>query len=437
MDSKKMGFWGLTSFVAGSQVGSGIFLLPISLAVFGAAGLTSWFISGSAAMILALVFAKLSAHNPKLGGPHTFIENAFGEKLGFFSAWTYWIISWLSTSLEVVAIVAYLGPLLKNPHPVVNLFLGLFIILFVTYLNLRAVRFSAGLEFVLTLLKLLPILLIPIAGVFFFNKSHFVPFNPTADGTINVVNAATLLTFWGFLGLESATASTNSFINPSKTIPRALIVGTMIVTVTYIFTSSMIMGILHPKVLAASRTPFADAAQIMFGGNWHLLFSITAAIVCLGNLNVWTLTSGQIALGSANDGHLPKFFAKKNASNTPKWGIIISSLGMVPVLFIAMNHAFISVVGFLIDICVTSFLFIYLLSVLSYLKIFWKDQVTGKVSVIYLLIGFFAMLFCLWILYSSGIKMTLYASLIVVAGLPMYFWKIKKGFARVNIVDEK
>ncbi|MBX9744955.1 MAG: amino acid permease, partial [Chlamydiales bacterium] len=85
---KKMGFWAVTSLVAGSQIGTGIFLLPSSMAPFGAAGLTSWLITATGAMLLAFVFARLSANIPKAGGPHAFIESAFGRTFGFFSAWT-------------------------------------------------------------------------------------------------------------------------------------------------------------------------------------------------------------------------------------------------------------------------------------------------------------------------------------------------------------
>lgn len=83
---KKMGFWTVTSLVAGSQIGTGIFLLSASMAAFGAVGLSSWLITATGAILLALVFARLSAHIPKTGGPHAFIEHAFGKTLGFFSA---------------------------------------------------------------------------------------------------------------------------------------------------------------------------------------------------------------------------------------------------------------------------------------------------------------------------------------------------------------
>lgn len=417
MDSRKMGFWAVTSLVAGSQIGTGIFLLPASLAAFGAAGLSSWLITASGALLLALVFARLCAHIPKTGGPHTFIEAAFGRTLGFFSVWTYWVISWLSSPLVVVSIVSYLSPVIGHLHPVANLILEMALLAFITGLNLSGVRSAGRVEFVLTLLKLLPLLLVPIAGLFFFNQAHFFPFNPTSEPTIDVLNAAALLTFWGFIGVESATTPADSVENPQKTIPRAVITGTLIVALVYIFSSTVIMGVVPPEQLAQSKAPFADAAQIIFGGNWYLLISIAASIVCLGTLNAWVLTSGQIALGGAYDGHLPQLFTVKNEQGAPKWGLIISALGMIPILILAMNQNLVSLINFTIDVSVTAFLFVYTLSVLSYFKLF------GKKGPVAFLIGAGALTFCGWALYSSGIQMIGLASLITLTGVPVYFWK--------------
>lgn len=435
MNSQKMGFWSVTSLVAGSQIGTGIFLLPMSLAAFGAAGLSSWLITATGAILLALVFARLCAHYPKTGGPHTFIETAFGRSFGFFSAWTYWVISWLSSTLVVISIVTYLTPVFGHLHPITTLLLELSFLAFITGLNLSGVRSAGRVEFFLTLLKLLPLLLVPIAGLFFFNPSHFTPFNPTSESTIDVLNAAALLTFWGFVGVESATTPADSVENPKKTIPRAVITGTLIVAVVYMFSSTMIMGIVPPEVLAHSKAPFADAAQIVFGGNWYLLISIAASIVCLGTLNAWVLTSGQIALGAASDGHLPQIFTIKNSNGAPKWALIISACGMIPVLILAMNQNLVSLVNFTIDVSVTAFLFIYTLSVLSYLKLFWRNSQTGVLSITGILIGSGALLFCGWALYSSGIQMIALASLITLTGIPFYLWKNRTQLIDLDIQE--
>jgi len=412
-----MGFWAVTSLVAGSQIGTGIFLLPASLAAFGAVGLTSWLVTATGAMLLAFVFAHLASKMPKTGGPHTFIESAFGRRFGFFSAWTYWVISWLSTPMVVISVISYLGPLLGKLSPALTFFLEVCILLLVTGINLMGVRSAGRIEFVFTLLKLLPLVIVPAAGLFYFNGAHFVPFNPTGESTISVLNAAALLTLWGFIGVECATTPADSVENPQKTIPRAIITGTLLVAIVYIISSVVIMGVVPPEALASSQAPFADAAAIIFGGNWYLVISLAASIVCLGTLNAWVLTSGQIALGAAKDGHLPELLSAKNERGAPKWALVVSSLGMLPVLLVTLNKDLISQVNFIIDVSVTAFLFVYVMSVASYLKLFWRDGLKT------IMIGTGALAFCAWALYSSGIKMVCLAGCITLAGLPVYLWK--------------
>ncbi len=421
----KIGFWSVTSLVIGSQIGSGILLLPASLAHFGAMGLVSWILTASGALLLALIFAHLCSKIPKTGGPHTYIEAAFGKKPAFYSAWTYWVISWMSTTAVVIALVGYLTPIFGNEDPVVNLFLEIIILAFITLLNLLGVGTAGRMESIFTFLKVLPLLIVPAAGLFFVNWDHFTPFNPTGNSTVSTLNAAALLTLWGFIGVESATTPAGSVINPSKTIPKAIVFGTLVVALVYIANSFVVMGVVPSESLSHSKAPFADASQLIFGGNWHLLISITAAIVCLGTINAWILTSGQIALGAADDGHFPKIFNKKNARGAPGWSLIISSCGMIPLLVLTMDHNLINQVNQVIEISVTAFLFVYVMSVLSYLKLVFQYREASVIHFVRLLIGVLALIFCGWALFSSGLKMVGLAVLITLSGIPVYILKNK------------
>jgi APA family basic amino acid/polyamine antiporter len=427
--NRKIGFWSLTSLVAGSQIGSGIFLIPASLAVFGAIGLSSWLITAVGALLLALVFSKLSSEVSKTGGPHTFIEAAFGKTFGFFSAWTYWVISWVSTPIVIISVVTYLSPLWGQQTPFINFILEIIILFFITALNLAGVNRAGRAEFIFTLLKLLPLLLVPLFGLFFIKLDHFIPFNPSQEPNLQVLNAAALLTLWGFIGLECATAPADEVKNPKKTIPMAIVTGTLIVAFVYIFSSFVVMGVVPPQALMNSKAPFADAASIIFGGNWSVIISVAASIVCLGTLNAWILTSGQIALGAAHDGHFPQFFKTKNKAGAPFWGLIISSLGIVPILFLMLDLSLVDQINSIIDISVTAFLFIYFLSVLSYLQFLWKKLRMGSSDFWGILIGLGALTFCLWALYASGIRMLACATFIPLAGIPFYLWNRRKNLS--------
>lgn len=424
---QKMGFWSVSSLVIGSQIGSGIFLLPASLGAFGAIGLTSWLITATGAILLALIFARLCTRFPKTGGPHVYVAAAFGKTAAFYCAWTYWVISWVSTTAVLIAIVGYLTPIVGKMSSIATITVELAVLGLIVWINILGVRRAGQVEFVFTLLKILPLVIVPLGGLWFLNASHFTPFNPTNHTTLGALNAAALFTLWGFIGVESATTPADSVINPKKTIPRAIVFGTLIVAFVYMFSTFVIMGVLPSSVLLHSPAPFSDAASVIFGGNWHIFISLAAAIVCIGTLNAWVLTSSQIALGAANDGHLPALFSVKNKNNVPIWGLVISSAGIVPILILTLDIDLISQVNRIIDVSVTAFLLVYLASVFSCLKLTIEDQRTKKHLRIDVLIGILALMFCGWALWSSGVKMVCYALLITATGMPIYFWQKNKN----------
>src|SRR5271163_1332369 len=126
--SQKIGFWAVFALVAGSQIGSGVFMQPASLAPFGIYSIFGWLISSGGAIALALVFSWLVTKHPKTGGPCVYAEVAFGKTVGFFIGWTYWVISWVSTTVLFVASIGYLSPLLGHPSASVRLILELLLL---------------------------------------------------------------------------------------------------------------------------------------------------------------------------------------------------------------------------------------------------------------------------------------------------------------------
>jgi len=98
-----MGFWMATALVVGNMIGSGIFLLPSSLAKFGSISIIAWIITAIGAVALALVFAALGRSYPHTGGPYAYAKHAFGEFVGFLTAWGYWIAVWVGNAAIAVA----------------------------------------------------------------------------------------------------------------------------------------------------------------------------------------------------------------------------------------------------------------------------------------------------------------------------------------------
>ena len=94
MPRPTIGFWTAVTLVLGNVIGSGVFLLPASLAPYGGLALAGWLLSAAGSMLLALVFARLARLNPAAGGIYAYTREAFGDLAGFLVAWGYWISIW-------------------------------------------------------------------------------------------------------------------------------------------------------------------------------------------------------------------------------------------------------------------------------------------------------------------------------------------------------
>ena len=426
--TKKIGFWAVFSLVTGSQIGSGVFLLPARLSPYGLLSLCGPLIAGLGAIALSLVFAKLCSWFPKTGGPHVYIQEGFGSTAAFFTGWTYWVISWVSTTVVITASIAYLAPLLGVVSPVTLLVLQIILLLLVTALNFRGVSVAGHVEFFLTALKFIPLFIIPLIALWFFKSSNFVCSPAVADlSLVESISKVAVIAFWGFIGLESATTPASSVENPSKTIPLAVVAGTTTVALLYIFNSLSIMGVVSGVQLANSATPYADAVQYVFGGNWHLVISLIASIVCMGTLNAWMLTSGQIALGLTQDGLMPVVFGKKNKYDAPYFGLAISCLGIIPLLILMADKSLTSQISSIIDVTVASFSLVYAFCSVAFLKIVISKRKELKGIAFPLVYGIFALLFCVWGLWQTSCMELGIATLFTLSGLPLYFFADLRG----------
>ena len=420
--SKKMGFWSVVALVIGSQIGTGILMLPASLAMYGEFGLLGWCISGGGAIALGCVFGWLCMQFPETGGPHAYVKHAFGSNVGFFTGWTYWIISWVSTSVVVITCISYLAPIAGYDGKITYLILEIGLLLIITGLNLKGLQVAGRAEFFLTLLKFIPFLILPICALTKFDYanievSHEIAINMSAD---KILAHATMLTLWGFIGLESATTPAGSVENPAHTVPKAIIYGTAAVFFLYLFNSIAVMGMIPSAELAVSKAPYSALTQRLWGGNWHMLISFIAGIICIGTLNAWVLTSGQIGLGLAESKMFPAIFKQKNKSGAPIGSLCISTIGIIPILIMTANDNLAKQITEIIDISVTSFIFVYLICSISYLKLSIEKKF--KATNIQLCVGAIAILFCSWILWQTSSNVLLIATIFTISGFPMFLY---------------
>lgn len=420
-NNQKIGLFPLISLVTGNLVGSGVYLLPTSLALLGSISLGGWIITSVGALSLALVFAGLSSHTFASGGPYQFARTAFGDTIAYFVCWSYWMLSWISNPALAVAAVGALSAFMGPFTSLETLLWEGGILMGLSLFNLLGIGITGRFEFYITLIKLVPLVILPLVGLFVCDFSHFPALNLTNLPTHKALSSAALLTMWAFIGLETGTVPAGQVENPQRTIPIATIAGTLIAAVIYILGTVVIFGVVPEKVLINSAAPYADAAHYIFGGNWLVAVAVAITITCLGTLNGWIMVVARIPYGAAKDGLFPQSFMRTNRHGTPYWGVLIASFCSIPLLFTSLESSLLAQFNMLIDVAVTQILVVYLVCVAAYFVILKRQ---GRLGPKALCIGGVALLYSGWALLSVSGEMVLYSCGILVGGVPM--WAILK-----------
>ena len=317
-----------TALVVGNMVGSGVFLLPASLAPYGTISMVGWVVTATGAVLLALVFARLARLRPAAGGPYAYTRESFGDFAGFMIAWGYWISLWAGNAAIAVGFAGYVTFLVPGmaDRPAYGATAALLAIWILTAVNTRGVRTVGWVALVTTVLKVIPLLAIGTLGFLYVDGANFRPFNASGGSAMSAVTACAALTLWAFLGLESATIPADDVEAPERTIPRATILGTVLAAVIYILSTGAVLGLVPRDVLAASTAPFADAAQAVWGGPTATIVAVGAAISAFGALSGWILLAAQIPRAAARDGLFPAIFGRLSAKGVPTSGLVISGI---------------------------------------------------------------------------------------------------------------
>lgn len=423
---KGLGLSMLTALVAGNMIGSGIFLLPASMASFGSISLLAWIFTSAGALLLALVFAKLGSVMPRIGGPYAYCREAFGDFVGFQMAYNYWVALWVGNAAIAVAFTGYLGffwPALTTDY-VLAFFVTIGIVWVLTFVNMVGVRRAGYVQLVTTVLKLVPLLMIASLGLLFIHPQYLADFNLTGKSNFSALTGAATLTLWAFVGLESATVPAEDVENPQKNIGRATILGVLIGGVVYILSTLAIMGTVPASQLAHSTSPFADAAKVMFGPAGSFLVAIGALISCFGALNGWTLLQGQVPLAAARDGLFPKGFAKISRFGTPIVGLVVSSLLITLLLTLRLNHNLVDQFTFIILLATLSSLIPYFFTAMAELVLLAKypDLFNRKRLVRTAAVAILGGAYAFWTIAGSGKEIVFYGSMLLFSSVPVYAW---------------
>lgn len=408
--ARQLGFWMCVALVVGNIIGSGIFLLPASLAPYGLNSVWAWLLTCAGAMALAMVFGGLSRAFPEAGGPYAYTRMAFGDMPAFVVLWTYWISLWIGNAAIATAGVSYLSNLLPwiAEQRGASAIVTVLIVWLMAGVNAWSTRAAGKLQIVTTVLKLVPLLGVVGLGVWLalsgsshLNGAHLA----SSKFNLNAVTAAATLVLFALCGMESAAVAADKVRDPARTIARASLVGTAIAATVYIIASTTVLLLIPSDQLAHSNAPFADVASLFWGSPVAHWFALFAAISCFGALNGWTLLCAEIPFQFGKSGQFPKIFAHRSPRQTPTFALFVSSLLVTVLVLMNFGKSMVEVFTFMVLLSTTATLLMYLLCALALLKLLRSGAMAASKPTFALAIaGALGTVFALWAIIGAGLS---------------------------------
>ncbi len=314
----------LLVIVIGTVIGSGIFLVPGNVlnSAQGDVGvaLLIWALGGVLSLLGALSFGELGAMEPEAGGIYVYLRQAYGPLVAFLYGWAMFFVigSGSIATLSVAFGTRYL-PQLVNLGPVAGKVAAVVVIAAVAAVNVRGTRQGAAVQNWSTAIKVGALLLMSIAllarGSAWGPQVRFLD-TPLTGTLLSGAGVGMIGVLWAYEGWQYVTFSAGEAVNPQRTFPRGIVLGTALVIGVYLLANVSYVAALGPVGVGGSKRVAADALGTLFGSGWGAVITVPILISILGAANGLTLTTPRVFYAMARDG----LFFRKLADVHPRFG---------------------------------------------------------------------------------------------------------------------
>lgn len=428
---KNIGFAAAISTVVGLVIGSGVFFKPqaIYTATNGGPGLgiIAWILGGFITIMGGLTAAEISAAIPKTGGMMVYIEDIYGERLGFLTGWMQTVLFFPGTIAAIGVIFAQqaselLGFTSDNMRVVLPIALG--IILLLTLLNIIGSSIGGGIQTVATICKLIPLILIIIFGFIKGNSTSIIsPLTGPGVNAFSALGQVLIATLFAYDGWINVGALAGEMKTPGKDLPKAIIGGLSVVMAVYLLINIAYLWIAPASELAKVTSPATLVANKIFGPIGGKIITVGILISVFGTLNGYILTGSRIPYSLSIQGYIPgsKYLSKVNKGGSPVNAIWLTSI-------LACIYALSGQFNLLSDLTIFAVWVFYTLTFIGVIKLRKeKPDMNRPYKVpLYPIIPFLAILGGLFVVINQLITAPLISSggiIITLIGLPIYAYK--------------
>lgn len=459
----RLGLLDATMIVAGSMIGSGIFIVAAEVTrSVGGAGwmLAMWLLAGLVTVIAAVSYGELAAMFPRAGGQYVYLREAYNPLVGFLYGWSFFAVIQTGTIAAVgvafAKFTAYLIPAFSDTNTLLDLgffrlsaaqLVSIFVIVLLTYVNSRGVKEGAALQTFLTIVKLLSLFGLIICGFIWGAKADVWNANwQNAWQLASLTQSGEGLSYTALSGLgafgaiaiamkgtlfssdswHSITSIAGEVKRPERNIGLSLVLGTLVVTVIYVLTNVMYLAVvpLNDIAFAPSDRVGVVAADYIFGNSGTIIIAIMVMISTFGCNNGLILSGARVYYIMAKDG---LFFARAgqlNKNDVPGYSLWMQCL-WASVLCLTGEY------NNLLALVIFGVLIFYILTILGIYRLRrlqpdlsrpYKAPGYPYLPAVYVVI---ALALAVLLLFFET-SYTLPGLGIILAGIPIYYWLIRQ-----------
>ena len=324
ISKRELGLGSAAAAVAGEAIAVGIFLTPAGMAKSLGSPfwlLAVWLIVGAMTLSGALCYGELAARYPRSGGSYVYLQECFGPRLAFLYGWMCLLVLDPGLTAALATGTASYTAYIFHWPPVATKYVAITIVLSLALLNAFSTKVSASFLRRLTWMKVGVLLLLTV-WAFVFRVGHwsnFIPFVAQRSGSLPLLPAlggAMVGAFFSFGGWWDVTKISGEVRDPEKTMPRAMLLGVLIVTAVYILVSIVFVYLIPLQNVTSDETFVAQAGEVLFGPLGGKILAAVVVLCVLGSLGVFMICAPRVYYAMANDG----LFLSAVAKTHPRFG---------------------------------------------------------------------------------------------------------------------
>jgi len=329
---RDLGPWAAASIVVGTIIGTGVFLKTAVMARQGGSPLwvlAAWVAAGALSFTGALTYAELGAMYPRAGGEYVFLREGYGNGMAYLYAWNrFWIGTPGSIAAYGVGTATFVGQVLPLGHLGGKLF-AIALVVILTLVNCLRIIIGGAVQTVLTVMKVVMIVGLAGGALVFARDGHLSRVLATGAGFPgwSAFGAMVLAALWAYDGWNNLPMAAGEVRDPQRTLPRAIIWGSLGVLAIYLVVNVGYFNALPFSAVASSTSVAQDTAATFLGSTSQVVLAIAIAISAISAMNGSTLTGARVPYAVAVDGLAPRAFAKlSRATRVPVIAVIVQGL---------------------------------------------------------------------------------------------------------------